>query len=250
VICSMYYALNAFKLQDMIACGADIRQFGRESECVEEAAEKIVRYLYRSFVSTDSERALTLVRLYKTVTFDHLDDDLKRSSIANFGSPIKNARYLTLMATAGQVSGWNDRRESQAHSLIPITNHEMLQHNVPIVAQLLAELEIEPNLLRGEESDQYLIEPGQKRFNVFYVPEASGCKFIPDQNMVREFGVRSVIAFGGMLNRNSAFCAVLFANVFIPRESAELFNPLTLSTKNALIYATDFRPLAGRRQLA
>jgi hypothetical protein len=245
----MYYRLNAFSLDEMLICGADIRQFGRDSVCVEEAAEKIVRYLYRSFVTGDSERAFSLVRLYKTLRFDELDDELKRYAMSNFTN-FQGARFLALMASAGQMAAWNDRRNNKAHRLLAISDRESLNTKLPMISQLLSQLEIEPESCEYSQAARYLMEPTQRRFNVFYIPEASTCEIIHDQAMMRDFGVRTILGFGGMLNRSSAFCVEMFANVFVPKECAELFNPLTLSTKNALIYATDFLPLVGRREPA
>ncbi len=67
------YRLDAFKLKDMILCGAELRQIGLESRCVEEAAEKVVKHLYENLLDEEGKSALALVRLYKTMRFGELD---------------------------------------------------------------------------------------------------------------------------------------------------------------------------------
>jgi len=236
----------------MLSCGADIRQFGLESNCVEEAAEKIVNYLYRSFESESGEKALALVRLFKTVRFDELDEDLKKYAAANFDVK-PDTKFMALMATAGIDQTWNDRRQSAQHRLIPVTAAEDAGRQSTLIRHMMSELEHSgaPNVESTDlNSRRYVMEPNQRHFNVFHIPDASECAFVQDEELVRNFDVRSILGFGGFLNRGSRFCVVMFARTFLDRDCAELFNPLTLSTKNALIYATDFRMHKARRQLA
>jgi len=49
------------------------------------------------------------------------------------------------------------------------------------------------------------------------------------------FGIRSVIGFGGMLPSGNLFAVILFTKVPIPRETADLFRPLALSVKLAIL---------------
>lgn len=239
------YRLDAFKLADMISCSADIRRIGIESVCVEEAAEKIVRHLYEHLVDRDGQPALVLVRFYKTVRFDDLSNELKLSASASYNG--ESGQFLTLMATAGLLDRWNDRNKSGAHRLIPVNDEQAMQKTVPIMAHLRSQLEMGASWIPDDQSLlRYVMEPEQKRFNVFYVPDAANCPFATQGIVVENFGVRSMLAYGAMLNRSSFFGVVMFSRVAIPKDCAEMFNPLALSTKNAIIYSTDFGPLVAR----
>src|SRR5580700_683259 len=132
------YRLDAFKLTDMASCSADIRQFGLESDSFEEAAEKIIRYFYSNFCTDQGEPALSLARVFKTVRFGGLDDELKRYAQSNFES-IADTRFLALMASVGQVGYWNDRRQSMRHRLVPVSDKEELRSKLPMIAALMNE---------------------------------------------------------------------------------------------------------------
>lgn len=237
------FQLDAFTLTDMLLCGAAIRQFGLDSACVEEASEKVVRFIFNNFVTGDSERATVLVRLFKTLRFDELDGELRAQAVST-GEGVPDRKFLTLMASAGRNYSWNDRRLSISDRLIPLADRAHLRMRMPMVAQLLAQLEGDCS---SEPAVSCVLAPEQKRFNVSYLPEAIGSPLIVEQPMVLEHGVRSVLGYGGMLHRSSAYCVVIYANVIVPRECADLFQPLALSTKNALIYASDFRVAVGQK---
>jgi hypothetical protein len=238
------YSIDRFGLANMIQCGAELREFGLQNESVEVAAEKVVRHFFEKFVGDDGQPVFALVRLFKTVRFDELEDGLKQ--YASGFEKQKDLKYLALMATAGLLPQWNDRKDSKSDRLIPVTQ-EILSARMPMIARLFGHLEIEPGWnVDPSLCSGYVMEPLQKRFNVFYIDEAKDCPFINGKNpvqrgLVEHFGVRSVLGYGGALNRDSFYCVTLFARTFIPKEVARLFNPLALSTKNALTAASDFR---------
>ncbi len=234
----------------MLSCGAEIRQFGLESDSVEEAGERIVRYLYDHLLSADGQRASVMVRLFKSLRFDQLDDELKRYASKNFNG-FADSRHLALIASAGDLPGWNDRRQSKSHRLIPLSNPDLLLEKMPMMAEFIQSLGYNSHWIGSAEDE---VKPSvrdlDKNPNVFYVPEALDSPVIYDQEMVRRFGIRSVLGYGGPLNSASFFCVVVFSKVFVPRKRLQLFQPLSLSTKTALIHANDFRPLVSRRELA
>ncbi len=49
------------------------------------------------------------------------------------------------------------------------------------------------------------------------------------------FGVRSVLGFGGVLPRGELFAVIVFARIPLPPETAEMFKPLALSVKLAIL---------------
>lgn len=66
------YDLTAFSLKDMTICGAALRQMGDEAASMEEAAQRIVHYLYDHLVDADGQRATALVRFFITRPFHTL----------------------------------------------------------------------------------------------------------------------------------------------------------------------------------
>src|SRR5205807_7868251 len=60
--------------------------------------------------------------------------------------------------------------------------------------------------------------------------------FVPVQReFVIPYGVRSVLGFGSLLPSGNLFVVVLFTKVFLSRSTADLFKPLALSTRLALL---------------
>ncbi|RJP17953.1 MAG: hypothetical protein C4529_13870, partial [Deltaproteobacteria bacterium] len=75
-----------FKMSEMIECGSAIRRLGSGVRSMEEAAGRIVRYLYDHFGDRQTgARACALVRLYKTCSYGWLDDELKPFARSLFG---------------------------------------------------------------------------------------------------------------------------------------------------------------------
>lgn len=238
------YRLDAFKLEDMILCGADIRQIGLESRCVEEAAEKVVKHLYENLLDEEGKSALALVRLYKTMRFGELDSNLRTVARQSFGS--EQGSFLTLMATVGMMDSWNDRRKTERHQLIPSNDETQMMQHVPILAHLRLQLEMGSSWRPLDESLlKYVMEPEQKRFNVFFVPNINDYSSPEREALIESCGVRSMLAYGAMLSPGSFFGVVLYSRIVLPKNSAEMFSPLALSTKNAIIYSTNFRPFAA-----
>src|SRR6202034_2239086 len=53
---------------------------------------------------------------------------------------------LTLLATAGEETEWNDRRLSVSHRAIPLPSVEVLRRS-PMIAQLVEQLGVDPRRL-------------------------------------------------------------------------------------------------------
>lgn len=245
------YRFDSFQLADMVSCGTDIRRIGTDALTVEETGDRTVRYLYDKFRMDGGERALVLVRLFKTRTFDELDASLKKTALNLVPDAHRsNARFLCLISSVGACSQWNNPEQSKGHRIIPIGSEEM-QIRSPMIAHLFSQFGLNVRPSEPCNVDSIVLEPEQRTFNVFYVPDASGCSFIPAQEeFVRPFGIKSVLGFGSMLNRGSLFAFVLFSRVFISRETAHMFNPLALSAKNALINCSELGAVKLRSQLA
>lgn len=69
---------RSFHLRDMTACGATLRRLGAGAKSLEEVADRLVRYLHKSFtMPRTGEPACVLIRLFKTRSYCHLAPDLQ-----------------------------------------------------------------------------------------------------------------------------------------------------------------------------
>ena len=233
------FNLSQLSLSDMIECGAALRQLGQDKRSMEEVAEHIVRYLYDHLVDgRTGERACALVRFFKTIPYGGLDEDLRRFAREMLGRPPESPamKCMTLLATAGDRPEWNRRERSRKHQAIPLPSEEGL-HLVPIFAQLMGQFELEAGvILRPDPDPDLLLDLEQRTYNVFHVPQARGSPSIPAQDeFVVPFGIESVLGFSGVLPAGDLFAVNLFSRVPISRTTAELFRPLALHVKLAVL---------------
>ena len=235
------YDFSQFGLAEMTRCGIDLRRSGAGASSMEEAAERIVRYLYDRLRDPALERpACALVRMFVTLPFDELQPEQQSFSERILGArPDPSMKCLTLLATAGDEPDWNSRHDSKAHQALPLPSAEAVSRS-PMIAQLIRQLGIEISALLSETP--LVIDSSQHTFNVFYVGDAVGSPVIPAQReFVIPYQVRSVLGFGGLMPSGELFATILFSKSFIPREVADLFKTLALNVKVALL------PFVGER---
>jgi len=237
----MAYPLSRLGLSDMTECGAALRRLGHQAASMEEAAGAVVRWLYDNLDDGAGERACAMVRFYKTHEYRALPADLATfAQNAADGDIAPQTRCLTLLATVGVEPEWNDRRLSRGHQAIPLKSAEAIRQ-LPMILQLVQQLGFDPEHLAASDP-ALLVDTRERTFNVFYVPEALGSPFIPAQDgFVRKYGIASVLGFGGLLPPADLFAVILFSRVAIPQETAELFKPLSLSARMAVL------PFSGGR---
>jgi hypothetical protein len=235
------YNLADFTLSDMAACGAALRKLGPQAATVEDAAQIIVTYLFEQFRDGPANApACALVRLFRTRAFGRLDADLQalaRQLLA--GEPeTPDLKCLLLAGTAGMRPEWDARTASARHRVIPLATEAMVRRS-PMISQLVNQLGLEVSALL-QPDPALLVDLEQKSYNVFHVAEARGSPYVPDQaDFVVPYGIRSVVGFGGMLPLANLFAVILFTTVPLSRETADLFRPVALSVKLALL------PFAG-----
>ncbi len=240
------FDLTHFTLSDMTVCGAALRGCGGGAASLEEVAGRLVAYLRdRLRDGADGPPACPLVRLFKTHPFGALDPVLRQAARAGLegAEPPPGLKCLVLLGTAGDRPEWNSRLRSAGHRALPLAGALALSR-WPMLAQLVRELGVEPDLLVRPDPARVAEYEGRK-FNVFHVAEAAGSPHVPAQaEFVRPCGIRSVLGFGGALPGAEVFVVLLFSRVAIPRETADLFRVLALSAKLSLL------PLARGRVFA
>ena len=227
------YDMTKFTMRDMTSCGAVLRTLGEGAQSLEDVAKRVVHYLYEHLLDAQTgERACALVRFYKTHPFGSLNEGLQRFALRSLrGQPESpSMRCLTLMATVGERPEWNARETSVGHQAIPLPSPEIVSQ-VPMIANLIKQFGLEIHTVLKPDPD-FLMELEQRSYNVFHVPTAVGSSYIPaQQEFVIPFGIHSVLGFGGMLPSGNLFVVILFSKVHIPRETADMFKPLSLSVK-------------------
>ena len=231
------FDLEDFTFVEMTRVGSDLRKLGAEAESLEEVANRIVQYLYDRFTSKKvRQRACVLVRLFKTHPFGELDEGLRQfaTTLLKDTNASPDMKCLTLLATAGEKPAWNSRGASEGHKAIPLPSEKAIQ-NAPMISQLFSQLGLSLSTLQKPDP-LLMLDTEQFSFNVFHVPDALGSPYVPAQKeFVIPYGVKSVVGFGGLLPTGDLFAVILFTRVHVPRESAELFKILALSTKLAMV---------------
>lgn len=238
------HRLSEFSIDDLVACSEAFRELRAEASTMEEAAQAITSYLYRSVVDDEDRPACPLVRLYKTHRFGMLPADLQEFAQASVSDQDldEEIRCLTLLGTSGHDAAWNDRRRSEGHRAIPLVDVELVAQ-LPMVSALIEQLGVDVATV---------VQPGDQAsvlhhrdYDVFFVPEAEDSPMVPAQaGFVRPFGIRSVVGCGGMLPSRDLFALMLFTRVALDAATADLFRTLALSVKAAIVPFT-FDVFAG-----
>jgi len=230
------YDITLFTPQDIAKCSLVLRQFGRNSASMEASSEKIVKYIYQHFCDSQTgENSCVLVRLFKTHPYGELEDSLQQSArrLMNGKSPAADMKCWTLLAAAGAEPHWNSRHTAAENIAIPLVSTYLVA-KMPAISETIRQFGLDIPTVLGIERERFLqLEPAV--LNIFHVSEAKGSPFIPEQDsLIIPYGVKSVLAFGGLLESGSLFTVVIFLKVKIPPSTAQLFKYLALSVKTAL----------------
>src|SRR4026207_2153784 len=112
--------LTQFTMADMAICCSALRRMGQEAGSMEEAAERIVRYLYENLSGAGLKTPLALVRMFKTHAYGDLTEDLQAFAGRVLGrDPEASMKCLTMLATIGDRPQWCSRHLSNGHKAIP-----------------------------------------------------------------------------------------------------------------------------------
>ncbi|MDP3090032.1 MAG: PAS domain S-box protein [Nitrospira sp.] len=230
------FDVSTFRLQDMTACSAALRQLGTDASSIEIAADRITRYLYTTLTTgPDEDPACVLVRLFKTHPYDRLSPELQALADARLGGKPANPgmKCLTLLASTGAVEGWNHPAQSSRFRVIPLSGPDALA-KLPMFSQLFAQFHIDLPFLE-QAGSSLLMDQYATTFNAFHVPQALGSPYVPGQTeFVVPFGIQSVFGFGGLLATGEMFTVILFANIPVTKDTADLCKAFALSTKLTL----------------
>jgi hypothetical protein len=239
------FDLRNFSDADALSCGDALATLGSGASSMEEAAGRIVNYLYDNLGDVHRAKSCALVRFYKTHPYGQLGPELRRFAQGILGHPPKSdeMRCLTLLATRGEEAKWNSRANSVGHKAIPLPSEDFVSR-IPMISRLVSMLGLDVSAVI--KPDPGLIADLEERtYNAFHVPEAVGSPYIPAQkDFVLPFGVQSVIGFGGVLGTGDLYAVIVFAKVRVPRDVADRTKSLAKRVKDAV------QPFAGTRVFA
>ncbi|MBF0317062.1 MAG: GAF domain-containing protein [Nitrospirae bacterium] len=230
----MFDILN-FSLDDMMTCGHLIRQSTAGCECMEEAANEILKVIYNKFTDSDTgEGNFALVRFFKTHRFGNLPNELKQTILERFDQdPQDDTNCLTLLSTYGIEEAWNRRQNSEGHQVIPLYNVSFV-NSLPMIAAMLSQLGVDIHDVVANDTQRQFIN-SDKTYGVFYIYDATDNPLVPAQEgFVIPYGVKSVLGFGGELPNGEIFAVMMFCRVYLSNDIAAMFKTLALSVQYAI----------------
>jgi hypothetical protein len=227
--------LTSLDADRAVQLGFDLQRVVRDTRDSDAAPTAFVSHLYNLLKDPSTgERQCVLVRLYTTSPFSALSPE--QAAFARKALPEEpgvDFTCLTLRATAGAETDWNDVTKSRGHRVIPLPSEQAIKQ-LPMVSQLFRELGLDLGQVVHLDR-RLMLDVSTSSYNVFYVPEAAGSPHVPAQEeFVAPFGVRSVIGFGGILPSRQLFAVIMFTRAFVPKRSASMFRVVALSLKQSL----------------
>ena len=203
---------------------------------LEDAARLFTDALYERF-----ESSVVLARVFGTVEVRQLPTDdrafVERFAVASGGTEklSESTPVLSLLASRGAETAWNDRRRSQNHLGIPLLSERFVAE-IPMISRLLNEIGFAP-AWRGSESG-FVTKTLANVNGIFYVGDARTAvddrerNIIPATEFIERYGIRTVFGFGGSyLGRPMFISAIVFCREEIARSQVMRFIPLIGSLK-------------------
>ncbi|MES0335468.1 MAG: HD domain-containing phosphohydrolase [Candidatus Magnetobacterium sp. LHC-1] len=224
-----------FSLGDMIQCGHLIRQSTVGCDCMEDAANAIMKTLCNNFRDSNTgEGNFVLARFFKTHRFGKLPQELRLTALESFVQvPREDTNCLTLLATCGIEEAWNRRQTSRGHQVIPLYSVPFVK-SLPMVSALLSQFGVDIHDMVHSNGQRHVIDT-DKTYGVFYVYDATNNPLVPAQEeFVIPYGVKSVLGFGGELPTGEMFAVMMFCRVCLSDDIAAMFKTLALSVQYAI----------------
>jgi hypothetical protein len=216
----------------LAACKSEIGT----ANTLQEAAQRLMDSLRREFAES-----VVLARTFATVRFDMLpardrsfiETHARSKGTAHFLN--EDTPVLSLMGTSGVEPAWCDRHRSRDHLGIPLPPEKFGAWN-SMVTVLTRQL--------GQSVDWYTLRrpaTGLERFGLFaddlFVADATSSRdedgrlFIPAQDFVRTYQVRTVSGVGGQFPATGMILlCVFFSREKLPRSTWLSRVPLLLGT--------------------
>jgi hypothetical protein len=214
--------------------GVRDRMMARTAATVSAAAQSFVEDLVQTFPT------VVLARLFVVVPFASLPAaEQPRATAVAAGHPKLAAatRVLSLLGTAGAEPAWCDRARSVGHLAIPLLDQKFVQ-NIPMVAKLLADLDVDLAALDdGRPLVTRALLGGINR--TFFVPDARETRdgaarhVIASQEFVERHGIRSVFGMGGAYVAGALAIVIAFTSELLDSVAVGRFPSLVGNFKMA-----------------
>jgi len=233
------YDINNLTLDVMRQCGSTLSGLGNQAKSMEEVADKVVHYLYEH-MEADGEKAFALVRFYKTHPYASLDPQLQEHACKFLDTELSSSQIkcFTMLATAGNQTKWESRKNTIKYDAIPLTT-EGVKHSI-MTGEIIRQFGLDLGSVMNPDS-KTLAENEDTQLDVFYLSEALGSPFIPQQaEFVVPYGIKSILGFGGILPARDLFAVIMFSKVYVSRHTAEMFSIFGPDVKAAI------RPFADK----
>lgn len=235
--------------EDLSACAEGLEATASGANSREDAAGRIVRYLFDTLRNADGqEPACALVRCFQTYPLAQLPPERKAFAIRQLGSvPLRdNIRCLTLLATRGVEPQWDRVADSAGHLAIPLPSVEVIL-KAPMIARLLLQMGIRyEHVVAPPASEDFLLESPGDSLNVFHIARARGSQYVPAQaSFIHRYAIRSVLGLGGVSPAGELFATILFTRVPISRETASQFRGLASTVRSVMLQHAPERVFAA-----
>lgn len=212
-------------------CKSDLSGFVDEAlkdidrfDSVEHAAQHFTQYIYDQCRS-DSESNLVLSRIFHSFELGALPQELKDKAYEKFGENLSDGSvFLSLIGTYGQEAAWQHRTRSGGHQVIPLTRESI--PSIPMVARLFQQIGFDLGVLLKEGTASMQMDGVSGAYGMFYVDQAQGSPYIPAQDFVSKYGVKSVIGTGVMLPSGDISVYIGFCRVTMGEKVAAGISPL------------------------
>lgn len=231
-----------YSLADLGVLRGELQGLASDCSTLREASQACLNRLFDEFSKT-----LVLARMYATVPFAYLPDqekEIARSAAAEGGCAdelTEDTFVVTLAATRGTKPEWNDRASSPDRLAIPLLNPSFLEA-IPLTGRALGVIMPDIPWLKKQETliltastgkMSYLLMVGDAREEL----TSAGQKAIPDQSLVKDNSVRTVLALGGRYLNGTCIVMLLFTKEQLTQEQATKFTTLVNTIKSATMKA-------------
>lgn len=223
--------LERFTVDDLVAFSTDLRSMGAEAETMCEVSQEIADHLLTNLVDEAGRPACISVTLHKTHVFDRLPIHLRDVAVEADPSVAPRTACLALLARADTGELPPPEPAERVRPLTPSAFEDQ-----PIFVRLLAALGVdEASVLDPEKALAMRMQ--HRELNVYVEPELATSDLIDDEarEMVRQLGIHSIVAIGGILPSGDLFLVALIARVPVGERVADLLRSLGTAAKVSLI---------------
>ena len=222
--------LDHMTAHELLTVQDHLRDELRACQSFEAAAQRYVTAIRAAFGGE-----IALARMFMTIPFAELPEDLRRSAWNVVEGQALSAQVrpetpvLTLLGSHGREPRWCDRKESHGHAAIPLCSLSFID-SIPMVARMLQEMGVDLGLKL--DTDRYVKNLlGVGWVGLFYVEDARtarddhGRRVIPAADFVDTHGIRTVFGLGKAYGNGAIAAFVAFTTKTLSRAVIEQLVP-------------------------